>query len=67
MAFTLTFSFEVESDDGKRSTAAGSVKVDRTLDVASLRDAMTHATHDGYRGIAKELLVVEDKVIGKAH
>ncbi len=67
MAFTLTYSFEVESDDGKRSTVAGSVKVDRELSVASLRDGMTHATHDGYRSLAKELLVVKDEVIGKAH
>ncbi len=49
--FTLTYSFEV----------------DRELSVASLRDGMTHATHDGYRGLAKELLVVADKEIGKAH
>ncbi len=60
MAFTLTYSFEVEADDGKRSTVAGSVKVDRELSVSSLRDGLTHATHDGYRGLAKELLVVKE-------
>ena len=67
MAFTLTYSFAVAADDGKLSAVAGSVKVERELSVASLRDGMTHATHDGYRSLAKELLVVKDEVIGKAH
>lgn len=67
MAFTLTYSFEVADEQGKLAARSGSVTVPQDMSVASLKDAMTHATHDGFRGIAAELLVVADKPIGKAH